>query len=119
MIQGISIAGDVFWILALAVMSSMSWATQKRIPAGTSVPVAWRGDQVLVRAPKWAALWLLIAVAFAIGGWMKVESRAPDLSLNGAWIWLGVRLTLAPLLATLHLSQIRKGLETLDREGRL
>ena len=119
MIQGLSIAGDVFWILALAIMSSMSWAAQKRIPKGASVPVAWRDEAVLVRAPKWAALWLLIVVAFAVGGWMKIESRAPDLGLNGAWIWLGVRLTLAPLLATLHLTQVRRGLETLDGEGRL
>lgn len=119
MIQGITIAGDVFWILSLAIMSSMSWAAWKRIPKGTSVPVAWRGDTVLVRAPKAAALWLLIVIAVVIGGWMQIQSRDPGLSLNGAWIWLGVRLTLAPLLATLHLGQVRKGLETLDGEGRL
>ena len=119
MIQALSIAGDVFWIVCLAIMSSMSWAAWKRIPTDVSVPVAWRGDAVLVRAPKWAALWLVIVIAFAIGAWLKVESRSPDLSLNAAWIWLGVRLTLAPLLATLHLTQVRKGLETLDREDRL
>ncbi len=119
MIQGISIAGDVFWILCLALMTSMSWATRKRIPNGLSVPVAWRGETVIVRAPKWAALWLVIVIAFAIGAWLKIESRAPDLTLNGALIWLGVRLTLAPLFATLHLTQVRKGLETLDREDRL
>lgn len=119
MIQGLSIAGDVFWILALAIMFSMSWAAQKRIPAGTSTPVAFRGHEVLVRAPKWAALWAVPAVAFLLGGWLKFQSYAGDLTLNEAWIWLGVRLTVAPLLATLHLTQVRKGLEALDREGRL
>ena len=43
MIQGITIAGDVFWILSLAIMSSMSWAAWKRIPKGTSVPADWSG----------------------------------------------------------------------------
>ena len=119
MIQGLSIAGDVFWILALAIMFSMSWAAQKRIPAGLSVPVAFREGEVTLRAPKWAALWAVPGLAFALGGWLKFESYAGDLTLNEAWIWLGVRLTVAPLLATLHLSQVRKGLEALDREDRL
>ena len=119
MIHALSIAGDVFWILALAIMTSMSWASRKRIADGLSVPVAWRGDEVRLRAPKWAALWAVPVVAFAVGAWLKIESRGEDLSLNGALIWLGVRVTLAPLFATLHLTQVRKGLETLDREGRL
>ncbi|MDO9336835.1 MAG: hypothetical protein Q7T61_10575 [Caulobacter sp.] len=119
MIQGISIAGDVFWILALAIMTSMSWATHRRIPADLSVPVAWRDGAVTLRAPRWAALWLIPVLAFAVGAWLKIESRGVDLTLNGALIWLGVRVTIAPLFAVLHLTQVRRGLETLDREGRL
>ena len=99
MIHALSIAGDVFWILALAIMTSMSWASRRRIPDGVSVPVAWRGDEVRLRVPKWAALWLVPVVAFAVGAWLKIESRGEDLSLNGALIWLGVRVTLAPLFA--------------------
>ena len=119
MIHALSIVGDVFWILALALMASMSWASRKRIPDGVSVPVAWRGDEVRLRAPKWAALWVVLAIAIAVGAWLKIESRGVNLNLDGALIWLGVRVTLAPLFATLHLTQVRKGLETLDREGRL
>jgi hypothetical protein len=119
MIHALSIAGDVFWILALGIMASMSWAAQKKIPPGLSIPVAWRGETVLVRAPKVLALWLILAVCFLLGAWLKFESRAPDLTSNGAIIWLGVRVTLAPLLAVLHLSQVRKALETLEREGAL
>jgi hypothetical protein len=118
-IHGISIAGDVFWILALAIMTSMSWAARKRIPSDLSVPVAWQGETVILRAPKWAALWLVPVIAFAVGAWLKIESRDVDLTLNGALIWLGVRLTVAPLFAVFHLTQVRKGLETLDREDRL
>lgn len=119
MIQGLSIAGDVFWILALALMASLSWSARKRIPPGHSVPVAWNKDQVVVRAPKLAALWLFPALVFALGAWFKLESRAPDNTTEIAWIWLGVRATVAPLAALLHMTQVRKGLETLDREGAL
>lgn len=119
MINALSIAGDVFWILALAIMASMSLAAHNRLPAGLSIPVAWRGEMVLVRAPKLAALWLVLALAFAVGAWLKIESRGLDLTLTGAVIWLGVRMTVAPLLAALHISQVRKGLETLEREGEI
>jgi len=119
MIQGLSLAGDVFWILCLAVMASVTWAAQKRIPAGTSVPVAWRGQAVLVRAPKLPALWVVLALAMALGVWLKLESRALHQTETGAVILLGVRLTLAPLLAVLQISQVRRGLESLEAEAGL
>jgi hypothetical protein len=119
MIQGLSLAGDVFWILCLAVMASVTWAAQKRIPAGTSVPVAWRGQAVLVRAPKLPALWLVLTLAMALGVWLKFESLALHQTETGAVILLGVRLTLAPLLAVLQISQVRRGLESLEAEGGL
>jgi hypothetical protein len=53
------------------------------------------------------------------GLWLKFESRAPDLDLQGGVIVLGVRLTLAPLAALLHISQLRRGLATLESEGQL
>jgi hypothetical protein len=118
-IQALSIAGDLFWILALAVMSALSWAAQKRIPKGLSVPVAWRGEQVLVRAPKPAALWGTIVLGLVVGAWLQIESVNRGTTVDYAIIWLGVRATIAPLLATLHITQVRKGLETLGREGSL
>ena len=117
MIQGLSIAGDVFWILALGIMASMSWGASKRIPGGLSIPVVGRGDQVLLRAPKLVALWALVVLAFVIGALMKVESRSPDIELTAAIVWLGARVTLAPLMALLHLTQLRKSVDILEREG--
>ncbi|MFZ5668179.1 MAG: hypothetical protein ACOY4K_01665 [Pseudomonadota bacterium] len=119
MIHVLSIVGDAFWILALALMSSLSWSAWKRIPADVPVPVVWRGAAVAVRAHRLAALWLVPALAFAAGVWLKFESRAPGLDLGGALIALGVRVTLAPLLALLHLSNVRRGLQVLGAEGQL
>ncbi|MDO9224240.1 MAG: hypothetical protein Q7U20_11080 [Caulobacter sp.] len=119
MIQTLSIIGDVFWILCLALMSSMSWGAWKRIAPATQVPVAWKGETPSARAHRLPALWLVPVLAFAVGAWLKLESRAPDIALDEALIVLGVRLTLAPLAAVLHMSQIRRALATLEAEGNL
>ncbi|MDO8295254.1 MAG: hypothetical protein Q7T19_02320 [Caulobacter sp.] len=119
MIQALSIVGDVFWILALALMCSLSWGAWKRIGPETQVPVAWKDAAVSARVHRLPALWLLPLLAFAGGVWLKFESRAGGLGLDGALIALGVRVTLAPLLAVLHLSQVRRGLATLEAEGQL
>jgi len=119
MIQTLSFIGDAFWILGLALISALSWGAWKRIPAGTTVPVAWKGEAVTARAHRLPALWLVPVLAFALGVWLKFESRAPGIDLNGALIALGVRMTLAPLIAILHMSQIRRALVALEDEGAL
>lgn len=119
MIQTLSIIGDVFWILCLALMSGLSWSAWKRIAPDTQVPVAWKGDAPAVRAHRLPALWLVPVLAFAVGAWLKFESRAPGIGMDEALIALGVRLTLAPLVAVLHMSQIRRALATLEDEGNL
>lgn len=119
MIQTLSFVGDAFWILGLALISALSWGAWKRIPAGTKVPVAWKGSAVSVRAHRLPALWLVPVLAFALGVWLKLESRAPGIDLNGALIALGVRATLAPLIAILHMSQVRRALVALEDEGAL
>lgn len=119
MIQALSIAGDVFWILALALMCSLSWGAWKRIAPDTPVPLVWKGETAVTRAHRLPALWLVPALAVAVGAWLKFESRAHGIDLDDALIALGVRLTLAPLVAVLHMGQIRRALATLDAEGQL
>ena len=119
MILTLSFVGDAFWILGLALISALSWGAWKRIPAGTKVPVAWKGDAVSVRAHCLPALWLVPVLAFALGIWLKFESRTPGIDLNGALIALGVRTTLAPLIAILHMGQVRRALVVLEDEGAL
>ncbi|MDP1630049.1 MAG: hypothetical protein Q8L66_01355 [Caulobacter sp.] len=119
MIHALSIVGDVFWILALALMASLSWGAGKRIASTTPVPVVWRGGVAGVRVHKLAALWLVPVLVFAAGIWLKFESRAPGLDLAGAFVALGVRASLAPLAAILHMGQVRRALQTLDADGQL
>ncbi len=119
MIRAISIGGDVLWILALALMASFTLAAWKRIGAGVRVPVLWRAGAPLLRAPRWAALLALPLITFAIGAWLQVESREPGRDLTGALVVLGVRATLAPLFAILHLGRVQKTLAMLEVEGAL
>ena len=119
MIQTLSFVGDAFWILGLALISALSWGAWKRIGPQTRVPVAWKGEVVSARAHRLPALWLVPVLAFILGVWLKFESRAPGIDLNGALIALGVRATLAPLIAVLHMSQIRRALVVLEGEGQL
>lgn len=119
MVHALSIAGDVFWILALALMASFTLAAWKRIPAAVGVPVLWKGMTATVRAPRVVALLTLPLIAFAIGVWLKVESRGVDLDLTGAIIGLLVRITLAPLFALLHIGRVHKALAIMDAEDSL
>ncbi len=119
MLSILSFAGDAFQILGLALMSSLSLAAHRRIPAGTSTPVAFSGERVLARAPRLAALWLFPAVVLVFGLWSKAESLAPDLNTNGGIIWLCIRATVAPLAALAHMAQVRRALTALEREGAL
>lgn len=119
MIRAISIGGDALWILALAMMASFTLAAWKRIGADARVPVLWKAGAPLARAPRWAALLALPLLAFATGAWLQVESRQPDRDLAGALVVLGVRATLAPLFALLHLGRVQKALAILEAEGAL
>lgn len=119
MVHALSIAGDVFWILALALMASFTLAAWKRIPAGSAVPVLWKDKTVTARAPRVVALLTLPVLAFAIGIWLKLESRGVDLDLQGAIIGLLVRVTLAPLFALLHIGRTHRTLAIMEAEGTL
>ncbi|MES2035033.1 MAG: hypothetical protein V4466_12730 [Pseudomonadota bacterium] len=119
MIHGLSIAGDVFWILALALIASFTLAAWKRLPADVSVPMLWKGMTATIRAPRPVALLTLPILAFLIGLWLKVESRSIGLDVTGALIGLGVRVTLAPLFALLHVGRVQKALQILEAEGAL
>jgi hypothetical protein len=118
-IRGLAIAGDVFWIVALALMASFTLAAWRRLSADAQVPVLWRGKAVVARLPRWAALTALPLAAFAIGVWLQIASRSPGLDLMGAVICLGVRVSLAPLFALLHMGRVQRALEIMADEGAL
>ena len=74
------------------------------------MPVLWKGMTPTLRVPRAVALLTLPALAFVIGVWLKIESRALTLDLAGATITLGVRVALAPLFALLQIGRVQKAL---------
>ncbi|MFT4254171.1 MAG: hypothetical protein QM608_17025 [Caulobacter sp.] len=115
----LGVIGDVLWILALSIMAGASRMAWSKIPKGEPTPVAWspKGD-TLLRLPRGPALVLLPAGAFAISLYLLVESRqAEELTLR--LTMLGLRATLAAILAVIHLTQVRRALNQLAEEGKI
>lgn len=116
----LSLVGDVFWIAALALMAGASRWAWSQIKSGAKVPMGWtKTGEPRFRLPRALALIGLIAVAFLIGGYLKVESLSPRMGPDTVIIIFLVRLTAAPLFAVIHLIQIRRALITLGEEGQL
>lgn len=117
MINGLSIAGDVFWIVALALMASFTLTVWKRVGPGARVPVLWRGGVATILASRALALLPVPVIAFVAGLWLKAESGAAHLDMTGALVILGIRLTLAPLVALLQITRLQKALSLMDADA--
>jgi hypothetical protein len=116
----LSLVGDVFWIAALALMAGASRWAWGQIKPDARVPMGWsKTGEPRFRFPRAVALIGLIAVAFLVGGYLKVESLSPRLGSDTVIIIFLVRLTAAPLFAVIHLIQVRRALITLGDEGQL
>ena len=116
----LSLVGDVFWIAALALMAGASRWAWGQIKPDAKVPMGWtKAGEPRLRAPRAPALIGLIAVAFLVGAYLKVESLSPRMGFDTQVIIFLVRLTAAPLFAVIHLIQVRRALVTLGEEGQL
>ena len=107
----LTIAGDVLWILALAVMIGVSRQAWKRTPADVRVPLmAWRVSRAV-------GFWAVPAAAFAASLWLLWVHRmaGPGETL----LVFGVRATSASLFALLHLRWVGAAMRRLDAEGAL
>jgi hypothetical protein len=114
----LSYAGDVLWIVVMAIIASTSRAALKRIPPGTRMPMQWSVTRKPSwRAPRDAAFTLMIGLPFVVGLLLLFAGRtAPD-SPDEALIIFLVRASVAPLMALIHLIWLRLALKTLDDEG--
>lgn len=120
MIHGLSIFGDVFWILALAMMAGFSWTAGKRMAPDTQVPFMWdRQGAVARRLPRLWALATLPALAFVLSAALKFQSNKIGLDTEGAVLTLGVRVVLAALVALFHIMRVQRALNVLRNEGQL
>ena len=109
----LSIAADVLWIIALAIMAGGARAAWRRMVPQTKVPM--QGDW---RLPRDVALILPVAIAFVLGMALLWGHRsAPDLTYSV--ILFGLRATMAAVVAMLHLQWLKGALTRLDAEGAL
>ena len=115
----LGVIGDILWILALSIMAGASRMAWGKIDKAVAVPMVWTmGGATLWRAPRAVALLLLPTAAFLLSLWLMIGSRQNPTGAM-AVILLGLRATLAAILAMLHLAQVRRGLNQLVEEGQI
>jgi hypothetical protein len=113
------IAGNLLWVIALAIMAGASRKAFGIIPRGVGVPMLWDGTHLVsFRLPRTLALTLLPALTFILGGvFLYLSHGAP--TIEAQVIWFGIKAALSPLLALLHLNHLRRAIQTLGAEKRL
>ena len=116
----LGVIGDVLWILALSIMAGASRMAWSKIGKDLRVPLLWSPSGVtLWRAPRGLALTLLPTAAFLISVYLLWGSRQMPGDLTVELIMLGLRATLAAILAVVHLTQVRRALNQLAAEGQI
>jgi hypothetical protein len=115
----LSLAADALWIVALAIMASVSRTAWRRMTSETKVPLQFHKDgRPAWRLKRDVALVLPIAAAFLLGMALLWGHRSvTDLTYDV--IFFGLRATLAAMIALLHMQWLRQAMTTLQAEGEL
>lgn len=115
----LSLAADALWIIALAIMASITRTAWMRMTADTKVPLQFHKDG----RPAWRlkrdfALVLPVAAAMLFGMALLWGHRSvTDISYDV--IFFGLRATLAAMIALLHMQWLKQAMTALAAEGAL
>jgi hypothetical protein len=109
----LTVAGDMLWAVALAIMVGVSRHAAKRIAPETRVPLAG------LRVSRNVGLWTVPVVAFLLSLWLAYSIRTNPGEGDMALIHFGARATTASLAALLHLRWVKAALQALEKEGAL
>ncbi|WP_091735939.1 hypothetical protein [Phenylobacterium immobile] len=109
--------GDAFWIIALAWMAGAARDASRKLEADVKFPLLYRKGQPVQRTSKGWALSAYPMMALGFSLILMVESRRPDLSVNGAWLLFGARMAAAPLALRLHRVWLNGAMDMLKAEG--
>lgn len=117
----LSILGDAFWIVAMAMIASATRGAWKGLPADARLPMQWG---VMSRNPTWRArkplaLALTVGIPFVFGLILSAVARDPQLAPDERLMLFLARTATAPLFVLVHMLWLRAALRTLDAEGAL
>ena len=116
----LSLAADVLWIIAMAIMATTTRTAWRRMQPETRVPMQFgRDDQPSSwRLKRDLALVLPVALAFLFGLALLWGHRSvTDFSYDV--IFFGLRATTAAMLTLMHMQWLRSVLAVLEAEGEL
>ncbi len=108
---------DAAWILALAWMAGAARDASRQVADGVSFPLLYRKGQAIQRSSRGWALSAYPMMALGFSLILMVESRRPDLSVDGAWLLFGARMASAPFAVRLHRMWLAGAMDILKREG--
>jgi len=109
----LAVAGDVLWILSLALMAGASRQALRRTEPGAAAPLLG------VTVNRWIAFCAVPAAAFLASLWLVQAARAPAVAGDMAVILLCVRAIAAALFALLHLRGLAAAIRFLAARGEL
>lgn len=109
--------GDAAWIIALAWMAGAARDASRKVVDGATFPLLYRKGQAVQRTSKGWALSAYPMMALGFSLILMVESRRPDLSVDGAWLLFGARMAAAPLAVRLHRMWLAGAMQILAGEG--
>lgn len=115
----LSLAADGLWIIALAIMASITRTAWRRMTPETKVPLQFHKDgRPAWRMKRDLALVLPMAAAVLFGlallwGHRSVTDFTYDV------IFFGLRATLAAMIALLHMQWLKQAVAALEAEGAL
>jgi hypothetical protein len=113
------VLGNSAWIVAMALIASMSLGAWKKIKLGAEVPVTFgRDGKPNWRASRGTAFGLRVGWPFLVGAVLMAMDRF-NKDTNIVLLSFGMRVFLASIFPLVHLTWLKAAMNVLDEEGQL
>jgi len=113
------VLGNSAWIVAMALIASMSLGAWKRIKAGAQVPLTFgRDGKPNRRVSRGTAFGVRVGWAFLVGAVLMAMDRF-NKDTNIVLLSFGMRVFLASIFPLVHMTWLKAAMNVLDEEGQL
>jgi hypothetical protein len=111
--------GDALWVIAMAMMATVSRTGFRRIPPGEATPAPWNfSGGAGPRSSRALALLFTPTAALLTGLGLMLVAADHGADAEGVLVF-GARALLASLFALVHVTHVKGALAVLEAEGKL
>jgi hypothetical protein len=104
-VAALSYIGDALWVIVLTIMFQASRQAWSRTRPGETLRLP------MGEIGRGLGIWALPGAAFAFSLWLALQAREQAVEADLAVIVFGVRATVGPLLALLHLHWLKAAMD--------